>query len=61
MIWVDNGTVDGITTFADRGIECLQEVLADIRTQAGGPREFLRDAQWESVAIERIMSGEERR
>lgn len=37
MIWVDNGTEEGIKTFTDRGIECLQELLADIRTWPGGP------------------------
>ena len=32
MIWVDDGTKEGIKTLSDRGIECLQELLADIRT-----------------------------
>jgi len=58
MIWVDNGTEEGIKTFTDRGIECLQELIADIRTWEGGIREFLRDEQCEHDVIERIMADE---
>jgi hypothetical protein len=53
-IWVD----EGIKTFTDRGIECLQELLADIRTWDGGIREFLRDEQCDPDVIERIMADE---
>ena len=60
MIWVDNGTEEGIKTFTDRGIECLQELIADIRTWEGGVREFLRDEQCEPDVIERIMADESR-
>lgn len=38
MIHVDDGTEEGITTFTDRGIESLQEFLADVRTWDGGVR-----------------------
>jgi hypothetical protein len=31
MIHVDDGSDEGITTFTDRGIESLQEFLADVR------------------------------
>ena len=58
MIWVDNGTEERIKTFTDRGIECLQELIADIRTWEGGVREFLRDEQCEPEVIERIMADE---
>jgi hypothetical protein len=61
MIWVENGTEEGIRTFTDRGIECLQELIADIRTWEGGIREFLRDEQCEPDVIERIMADEIRR
>ncbi len=61
MIWVDNGTEEGIKAFTDRGIECLQELLADIRTWDGGIREFLRDEQCEPNVIERIMAEEKNR
>ncbi|WP_210878718.1 hypothetical protein [Roseovarius autotrophicus] len=58
MIWVDDGTEEGIKTFTDRGIECLQELLADIRTWDGGIREFLRDEQCDPEVIESIMADE---
>ena len=61
MIWVENGTEEGIRTFTDHGIECLQELIADIRTWEGGIREFLRDEQCEPDVIERIMADEIRR
>ena len=61
MIWVDDGTECGITTFTARGIESLKEFLADIRTWEGGIRDFLLDAQFEPDVIERIMTDEERR
>lgn len=58
MIWVDDGTEEGIKTFTDRGIECLQELLADIRTWKGGIREFLRDEHCDPKVIESIMANE---
>ena len=58
MIWIDE---EGIKAFTDRGIECLQELLADIRTWEGGIREFLRDEQCEPEVIERIMADESKR
>ncbi|MDP5309024.1 hypothetical protein [Paracoccus spongiarum] len=57
-IWVDNGTDEGITIFTDRGIECLRELLADIRTWDGGILEFLQDEKCEPDVIERIMEHE---
>jgi hypothetical protein len=38
MIHVHDGTEEGITTFTDRGIESLQEFIADVRTWPGGIR-----------------------
>lgn len=38
IIHVHDGTEEGITTFTDRGIEALQEFLADVRTWHGGIR-----------------------
>lgn len=58
MIRVDDGTEEGITTFTDRGIESLQEFLADIRTWQGGVRQFLIDAQCGPEMIERVMADE---
>jgi hypothetical protein len=45
MIHVHDGTEESITTFTDRGIESLQEFLADVRTWNGGIRQFLIDQQ----------------
>lgn len=59
MIHVHDGTEEGITTFTDRGIESLQEFLADVRTWHGGIRQFLIDRQCEPDVIERIMANKE--
>ena len=58
MIHVHDGTEEGITTFTDRGIEALQEFLADIRTRDGGIRQFLIDQQCQPEVIECIMANE---
>jgi hypothetical protein len=60
MIHVQDGTEEGITTFTDRGIESLQEFLADVRTWNGGIRQFLIDQQCEPDVIERIMAKEQK-
>ena len=60
MIHVHDGTEEGITTFTDRGIESLQEFLADVRTWNGGIRQFLIDQQCAPDAIERIMAKEQK-
>jgi hypothetical protein len=60
-IRVDDGTEEGITTFTDRGIECLQELLADIRTWNGGILGLLRAEKCEPDVIERIMTDEKNR
>ena len=60
MIHVRDGTEEGITTFTDRGIECVQEFLADIRTWNGGIRQFLIGQQCEPDLIERIMAEEQK-
>jgi hypothetical protein len=59
IIHVHDGTEEGVTTFTDRGIEALQEFLADVRT--GGIRRFLIDQQCEPDVIERIMAEEDKR
>lgn len=58
MIHVHDGTDEGMTTFTDRGVESLKELLADIRTWEGGLRQFLTDQQCEPETIERIMANE---
>jgi hypothetical protein len=49
---------EGSTTFTDRGIESLQEFLADVRSWEGGVRQFLLDEQCDPEKIERIMADE---
>ena len=61
MIWIENGTEEGVKAFTDRGIECLQELIADIRTWDGGIEEFLRYEQCEPDVFERIMAQEKKR
>ena len=60
MIHVHDGTEEGITTFTDRGIESLQEFLADVRTWNGGTRRFPIDQQCEADVIEHIMAKEQK-
>ena len=60
MIHVQDGTEEGITTFTDRGIESLQEFLADVRTWNGGTRRFPIDQQCEADVIEHIMAKEQK-
>ena len=58
MIQVYNGTDITLTTFTDRGVESLQELLADIPTWNGGIRKFLIDEKVDPDVIERIMAYE---
>ena len=58
MIHVYDGNDEGSTTFTDRGIESLQEFLADVRSWQGGVRQFLLDEQCDPEKIERIMADE---
>ena len=61
MVHIHNGTEEGTTGFTDRGVECLEEFLADIRTWHGGVRQFLVDEQCDPERIERIMTDELKR
>ena len=58
MIYVHDGAEEGITAFTERGIESLQEFLADVRSWQGGIRQFLIDQECEPDIIERIMADE---
>ena len=55
MINVSDGTEQGIIAFTDRGIENLQEFLADVRLQVGGIHQFLMDSQCDREVMQRIM------
>jgi hypothetical protein len=60
MIDVATGPGEGITAFTSRGIESLQEFIADVRTWEGGIRQFLLDDRCDPETIERIMDDEPR-
>lgn len=58
MVHVHNGTEDGTTGFTRRGVESLQEFLAEIRSWDGGVREFLANENCDPEMIERVMAEE---
>ena len=60
MIHVLNGTEESLTAFTDRGVACLQELFADIRTWDGGIHKFLLDEQCDPDVIERIRAYEKK-
>ena len=57
-IRVHNGSDESLVTFTQRGIESLQEFLADVRTWDGGIRQFLIDEQCEPDVIKTVMAHE---
>jgi hypothetical protein len=58
---IDDGSEDGITAVTGRGIESVEDLLADIRTWPGGVRQFLIDDQCDPETMERIMADEAKR
>lgn len=58
LVYVTTGPNDGMKAFTSRGIERLQEFLADIRSWQGGIRQFLIDQDCEPDVIERICATE---
>ncbi|RWR04022.1 hypothetical protein [Paenirhodobacter populi] len=56
-----DATEEGITTFTDHRIECLQELLAEIWTWNGGILGFLRAEKCKPDVIERIMADQKSR
>jgi hypothetical protein len=61
MIHIHDGSEYGATGFTRRGIDCIQELLADARGSKGGLRQFLVREHCEPDAIERIMAKEQAR
>jgi DNA-binding Lrp family transcriptional regulator len=55
-IWTDDD--DSITAFSDDGVDVLKELIADIRTEDGGIRQYLIDCKCENDTIARIMIDE---
>jgi len=60
MIDVVTGPDEAIIALTSRGIENLQEFLADVRTWQGGMRQFLIEQNCDPAVIERIMATEPR-
>ena len=60
MIEVATGPDRSITAFTGRGIESLQEFIADVRTWPGGIRQLLIDQGCDPDIIERIIADEPR-
>jgi hypothetical protein len=60
MIDVATALDSSITAFTGRGIESLQEFIADVRTWHGGIRQFLVDQGCDPDIIERIIADEPR-
>lgn len=56
MIDVYDGSDESLTAFTERGIESLQEFLAEVRTWPGGIRAFLENEGCDAATIERIMA-----
>ena len=61
MVHIHDGTDCGQTAFTERGIECVEELLEDIRTWDGGIRKFLVGQRCDPEMIERVMADEAKR
>ncbi|ADU13856.1 hypothetical protein [Asticcacaulis excentricus] len=61
MIHVSDGSEYGTRALTQDGVECLQDLLADIRTWDGGIRAFLVGEQCDPGMIERVMADEKKR
>jgi hypothetical protein len=61
LIWIHHGNGEGVSALTELGIECLQELLADIRTWDGGIEAFLRDELCDPDVVERILAHERSR
>jgi ATP-dependent RNA circularization protein (DNA/RNA ligase family) len=60
MIDVVTGPDESIIAFTSRGIENLQEFIADVRSSQGGMRQFLIDQNCDTAMIECIMTDKPR-
>ena len=61
LMHVDDGSEEGITVITGRGVEAVEELLADIRTWPGGIRQFLIDDRCDPETLELIMADEAKR
>jgi hypothetical protein len=58
LMRIHDGSDVGITAITGRGIEAVEELLADIRSWPGGIRQFLIDDHCDPEIIECIMADE---
>ena len=58
---IDDGSEGGIAAVTGRGVESVEELLADIRTWPGGIRQFLIDDHCDQETVDRIMADEAKR
>ena len=58
IIYIHDGADQSARGFTDRGVECIQELLANARGWDGGLHEFLVADHCDPEAIERIMEKE---
>jgi len=61
MVDVSDGSEYGTRGLTQDGVECLQDLLADIRTWDGGIRQFLVHEKCDPEMIERVMADEKAR
>ena len=60
MVHVRDGSEYGTRALTQDGVECLQDLLADIRSWDGGIRQLLVGEQCEPDMIERVMADEKK-
>jgi len=51
-----DGSDESQTAFTERGVECLQEFVAEVRTWPGGIRAFLQNEGCDAATIDRIIA-----
>lgn len=58
MTTIDDGTEEGILVFTDRGVESVEELLANVRSSEGGMEAFLKGEGCDSETMAIILAHE---
>jgi hypothetical protein len=58
---IEDGTEDGLSALRERGVQSVQEFIADVRTWVGGVEQFLIDQACDPEVVRRIMAAEMKR
>jgi hypothetical protein len=61
LVHIHGGSENGLTGLTERGVECVEDLLADIRTWPGGIHKYLIDQHCDEEIIGRILADEEKR